>query len=299
MQKVLLFFLSFILISSIQTTRKDTFMSEVKNGYAQYEVLMDSDNDDYSICIIRGINKNRSSFGVYFKSACKDEYYVTVQDGSSGTRFKTDKNDEVYYPAISYSVNLLISIYDCDNKLIEEVTVKTISQATFTGEVGANQGISFNSPKGVGGVSQPFIIVYMVGAGIIALCAIIIILLKVNHKGMFNEDSRKEGIADFKELEETYVNSELHEEEDLFRVEEEPAEEASQVYERTRDYEDEIDETRPSVKSVLEARGFRTDYANMSVEEKNKVMVELMMAREQKVINNDEYQHEIIELWKK
>ena len=99
----------------------------------------------------------------------------------------------------------------------------------------------------------------------------------------------------------TYVNEELDEEEDIYDVKLEDAEDTShnQVYERTRDYDDEIDDNRPSVKSILSSRGFNTNYPDMSVEDKNKVMVELMMMREQKVINNDEYQHEIVDLWKK
>lgn len=298
MRKILTLFLGFLLLSSIQTTKKDNFLNEVKNGYAQYEVVCDVANDNYSVCVVRGVNKNQESIGIYFYSECKDEYYFTLSGGTEEYAFKVDSNGEVYYPAMTYSSNLEARVYNCDEELIESYTIKTINKATFVGTAGGNQGVNFTSPKSLGGANKTYVVIYIVGIGIIAMSAIIIIILKVSHKGMFNEQTRKEGIVEFKHLEETYVNDELHEEssfeEDLY-AKEEPI----KVYERTRDYDDELDSARPSVKSLLEGRGYRTEYDVMNVEEKNKVMVELMMMREQKVINNDEYQHEIIELWKK
>ena len=301
MRNVLMLILSFLLISSVQTTRKDTFVNEIKNGYALYEIIEDEENEEYSIVVARGINKGQNSLGLYFYSVCKDEYYCSISDGTNEYKITSDKNDEVYYPAISYASALEIKIYNCDDELKIVIKVAPINQSTFVGEAGGNNGVEFSAPKGIGRANQSYVLIYMIGIGIIVICAIIIIILKASKRGMFNDDARKEGITNFKELEEHYVNSDLHEDE--FAVDNNEyvndVEEQVQVYERTRDYDDDIDTNRPSVKSILEQRGFETNYAILSVEDKNKVMVELMMMREQKVINNDEYQHEIVELWKK
>ncbi|MBP5551074.1 MAG: hypothetical protein J6X93_03335 [Bacilli bacterium] len=299
MKNILILFLSFFLLTTIQTTNKDKFLSEVKNGYKNYEVLTDIDDDNYTLCVVRGVNKNKASLGIYFHSVCDGEYVCIINDGSSEKELSLDKNKEAYYPAMSYTINLAVNIYNCDDELVQSVKVNRITVASFAGEAGNNAGINFSGPGRI--VSQGFVLVYIVGIGIIVICAIIIILLKVNKKGMFNDDTRKEGLEELHHLEQTYVNTEFSEEDEYSIPKEDYQEDISheQVYERTRDYDDEIDENRPSVKSVLNSRGFNTDYLNMSVEDKNKVMVELMMMREQGIINNDEYQHEIVDLWKK
>ena len=298
MNKILMLFLSFFLLTTIQTTSRDKFLAEVKNGYKAYEVVSNHDGDDYVLCVVRGVNKNKASVGLYFHSVCEDEYYCTINEESHEYKIDPDKNKEVYYPAMSYTVNLTINVYNCDKELVDTVLVNRLYVASFVGEEGGNAGIGFKGLEN--NLPHSFIAIYIIGIGIIALSAIVIIIFKVNKKGMFSEDARKEGLEDLHHLEETYVNEELNEE-DIYDVSNEEKEDTSheQVYKRTRDYDEDLEEDRPSVKSVLTERGFNTDYANMSVEDKNKVMVELMMMREQRIINNDEYQREIIELWKK
>ena len=298
MNKILMLFLSFFLLTTIQTTSRDKFLAEVKNGYKAYEVVSNHDGDDYVLCVVRGVNKNKASVGLYFHSVCEDEYYCTISEESHEYKIDPDKNKEVYYPAMSYTVNLTINVYNCDKELVDTVLVNRLYVASFVGEEGGNAGIGFKGLKN--NLPHSFIAIYIIGIGIIALSAIVIIIFKINKKGMFSEDARKEGLEDLHHLEETYVNEELNDE-DIYDVSSEEKEDTSheQVYERTRDYDEELEEDRPSVKSVLTERGFNTDYTNMSVEDKNKVMVELMMMREQRIINNDEYQREIIELWKK
>lgn len=298
MNKILMLFLSFFLLTTIQTTNKDKFLAEVKNGYKAYEVIVNQDDDNYALCVVRGVNKDKASMGVYFHSACEDEYVCVIYDGTNEKELALDKNKELYYPAMSYTINLSVNVYNCDDELVQSVMVNRINVASFVGEAGNNAGISF---KGAGdNLPHSFIAIYIIGIGIIAISAIIIIIFKINKKGMFSDDARKEGLEDLHHLEETYVNEEL-DEEDIYDVSREEKEDTSheQVYKRVRDYDEDLEENRPSVKSVLNARGFNTNYQEMSVEDKNKVMVELMMMREQRVINNDEYQLEIIELWKK
>lgn len=299
MRKILMLFLSFFMLTTIQTTTRDRFINEVKNGYKSYQILNDYDGEDYVLCVVRGVNKSKASFGIYFYSVCEGEYYCTIDDSSTSFTLKPDSNKEVYYPAMSYSSGLIVRVYNCDKELIQNVMIDKIYASSFVGTEGGNLGINFNSPKEQ--ISYGFILVYVIGAAVIALCAIIIIIFKISKKGMFSDEARRAGIEDLHELEETYVNEELDEEDDIYDVKLEDAEDTShnQVYERTRDYDEEIDDNRPSVKSILSSRGFNTNYPDMSVEDKNKVMVELMMMREQKVINNDEYQHEIVDLWKK
>ena len=297
MNKILMLFLSFFLLTTIQTTSKDKFLSEVKNGYKAYEVVSNHDGDDYILCVVRGVNRNKASVGLYFYSVCEDEYYCTINEEAHEYKIDPDKNKEVYYPAMSYTVNLTINVYNCDKELVDTVLVNRLYVASFVGEEGGNAGIGFKGLEN--NLPHSFIAIYIIGIGVIALSAIVIIIFKVNKKGMFSEDARKEGLEDLHHLEETYVNEELNDD-DIYDVQEEREDTShEQVYERTRDYDEDLEEDRPSVKSVLTERGFNTDYTNMSVEDKNKVMVELMMMREQRIINNDEYQREIIELWKK
>lgn len=300
MRNVLMLVLSFFLLSNIQTTRKDAFFEEVKKGYSSYEIVENEENEDYILGVVRGINKNRASLGIYFYSICEDEYYLTVADNTNEYKFKTNDAKEINNPAITFSSNLTIKVYNCDDELIHSLTVQMVRAATFTGTQGEGKGISFSSPNQVGGLSKSLIVFYIIGIGIIALSAIIIILLKINKRGMFDDEKRKEGIDDFKAFEHQYVNEQIHNEEDnVYDIPSDDynVEETEQVYERSRDYDDE-DIVR-DVKGILKQRGLNTLYEGMSVEEKNKVMVELMMMREQSIITNEEYQHEIIDLWKK
>lgn len=301
MHKLMMLVLSFTLLTTIAFTNKDSFMNEIQKGYAFYEVVSDVETDDYSICIVRGVNKNKSSMGVFFNSACEDEYYCVIYDGSKEYKLSAKENGDVYYPAISYSIDLEVKIYDCDNNLYFRKVVQKVNTKTFSGTAGANKGIIFNSPKNFGGISSSLVIFYIIAISVIGLCAIIIIIFKVSKRGMFDEQKRSEVARELKALEDEYVNKDLHQEDNIYNVNETDykEEKTEEVYEKNHYYDDELDEARPDVKLILKSRGFNTDYANMEVEDKNRVMVELMMMREQLVINNEEYQHEIIELWKK
>lgn len=293
MRKLLIVFLGLLFLSTPQLAPIDNFVYKIKEAYIKYEIVKQEENDSYAICIVRGINKNKSCFGVYFKSDSKDEYYCCVSDDKYTYTFKTSSSDTVEELAIQFDKNVNVKIYDCDENLEDNILVKYVTESTFNGLEGNGNGASVSKLRNLN-TSSGVMIFYVIGIGIIALCAIIIIILKLTKRGLFNDQKRTEDINNYVRFADDYVNEELHE------VEEATEEiEPVQVYERTRDYDYEEDESRPSVKSLLEERGFNSNYQMMDVEEKNKVMVELMMMREQKVINNDEYQHEIVELWKK
>ena len=118
MKNIIIVFLSFFLLTAIQTTTKDKFLSEVKNGYKAYEVLVDIDDDNYALCVVRGVNNNKASMGVYFHSACEGEYICVINDDTKETKLPLDKNKDVYYPAMSYTLSLAVNIYNCDDELV-------------------------------------------------------------------------------------------------------------------------------------------------------------------------------------
>ena len=66
-----------------------------------------------------------------------------------------------------------------------------------------------------------------------------------------------------------------------------------EVYTKVRDYEDECRD----ISLILQEKGFNTNYKELSMDEKNKVMLELMRMKDFKEITSEEYRSEVIKLW--
>ena len=71
---------------------------------------------------------------------------------------------------------------------------------------------------------------------------------------------------------------------------------------RSIDIANEMNFTKPSVSIAmknLREKGYITNYASLSEEEKNRVMLELIKLKNEKRISQDRYYEETGELWKK
>ena len=74
--------------------------------------------------------------------------------------------------------------------------------------------------------------------------------------------------------------------------------EVKEVYEK-RAYYDNDEDNNVSVKDILKENNYRTDYNNMTEEEKNKVMLFLMKLRYENKITEEQYKEEANRLWRK
>ena len=113
----------------------------------------------------------------------------------------------------------------------------------------------------------------------------LILIFYLKRKGIFRKDKINENVINMRELlkEDTKDHIETNE---YFKKEE-------------KDTTEEKVEEVVDIKAYLREKGYITNYASLSEEEKNRVMLELIKLKNEKRISQDRYYEETGELWKK
>lgn len=140
---------------------------------------------------------------------------------------------------------------------------------------------------------------------VIIICAgISLLFLIINIIKLIIRNKKERNTSDFKfsEFIEKEISEEKLEEIDISRIkyfeEKKEKEEPKEVYTK-QDKHVQDEESGFSVKEYLSSKGFNLDYSSLNDEEKNKIMLELMMLKDNHKITQDEYLMETYELWKK
>ena len=122
-------------------------------------------------------------------------------------------------------------------------------------------------------------------AAVIVLTGSLILIFYLKRKGIFRKDKINENVINMRELlkEDTKDHIETNE---YFKKEE-------------KDTTEEKVEEVVDIKAYLREKGYITNYASLSEEEKNRVMLELIKLKNEKRISQDRYYEETGELWKK
>ena len=138
------------------------------------------------------------------------------------------------------------------------------------------------------------------------LCALVIFIYYKRRQGLFNQEIRSQNVFNFREFissnfEVPGTSSQSYEETDFEVIEEDDEEETSSSFfdEHYSWAREEEERTDFDINSYLQDKGFITDYSILSEEEKNLIMLELMLLRDKKQITRDEYLEETAKLWKK
>jgi hypothetical protein len=288
-----------------------SFDEQVKAGYSDYTILYDEQKNDFSLKIIQGINSGKVTYGVMFFSEQAKSHELIIEVNDLAYRIPSNDRGDYLAPAITLKEDVTIKVID-DNKTVRYSRV--INQMT-TEAFKANHTNRFNGDgTGIDAISikrnfnmSSLNVLYIIFGGVVIIFGLIILILLITKKGMFNRDKRVHGVITMQEYARSFEASMVHEEEPLNvdhdfiirnvdnDVEEEP--QIVNMYPFQREYDD--DDDAEDVSEMLRSKGYKTDYETATEEEKNDIMLELMKLRDFRDITKNQYQQEVIKLWKK
>lgn len=284
----------------------ETFNNEIEKGYESYRVITDYDNNYYHLKIVQGINNDEVNLGIYFynHNSRADLHTLQIVKNNRKYSLETNRRNDINIPAIAADDDIIINIYDAKGTLrgssiiIKEINTEEFINLNVDVDQGLNQGIAISTLKRNRLKLSVSVIIMILFLSIIVIFGVIILILFFTKKGMFSEKRRMENVFNFKEFINTLPREENFNSDDEIRLDESEYEEVKPVYERQRDYyEDEEDEV--DITQLLKSKGYNVDYQNASEAEKNDIMLELMKLRDFKDITYEQYQNEVIKLWRK
>lgn len=292
MVKLLLTFLISIvpLATAPANENYEQFMNEVDAGYEYYECIENTNNDSYSITIIKGIYNGYPCYGINFTSIEENKYHLSIYIDGGYYRLEKSERSESGLAIIASSKIYVDLVNEDNNKMnLSELNIFTTTQFEIEMEenenkiiTGQGKGRTFTSltyePQSYD-FTKKFITVLLI---IIGSTLSLLLILFIFKKGLFNKAKRSENIINMRNV--------------LF---EETKDNPNNDYIQEVPMPEEKTETISDVKAYLLEKGFITNYNILSEEEKNRVMIELIKLKNEKKITEDKYYEETYELWKK
>lgn len=297
-----------LLLNSDEKLNK--FYEDVNNSYNVYEKYITYSTSNYSLAIVRGECNNKLTYGIYFYSEDSGDYSIKFFNEDTQYGLKTDNRGDTYSVAINRPKgDTIIKVFlgDKEQSLPFSVVLTDFSIEELNNTInGLNQGSNVDKLfKGYTSVGNIYMIIC---GGVIAVCAIVIIVYYIKKKGMFDKDIRSKDVFNIKEFLEKNIEEEYREEVSVQKIidlddnnyNEEKPEEVKSVYDKLKDdnfYSNEA--SGFPLEDYLKDKGFILDYSLIDDEEKNKIMLELINLKDSHKITNDEYLEEVYKLWKK
>jgi len=283
---------------SVKEELFSSFMEEVHEGYSVYEEVVNEHNSNnyYSVKVIRGIYNDVPCYGIAFYSENAGEYEIAIEKDDTLYKFKQNDRKDGYAVSVKADSMIKIHIFDKEgrkqdftgeSKLLKFDKDDIIENDNYA--EGLNNGKAFTNLD-LYTSKVPFMYAFIYSLIIlIVICGIVISIIAIRRKGMFNKKVRSEGVVDIASL----INEAKEKEEvnlwDGYKPEKEEI-----IIEAV---EEEIEYI--NLQEYLISKGYLTDYSLMSEDEKNNLMIELMMLKNSKKISEDMYYEETYKLWKK
>ena len=303
-------FILFLLLATLLPYQEgmQKFTNEISEGYEEYIVLYgkteeEATNSYYTLKIVKGINDNQVTYGFYLYNDQSRSHTVVITANGKNYYPKTDSRGDYYYPAIELKTDNTLQVYDENDKVRYEVTIVQESKESFLGRdlliLGNNQGIEVTQLSGLQKISLVSLLQIIFGS-FVFLFGIVLLIMFVSKKGLFNKEKRQENVFDFN----AFIN-EINSQKPII-IEDEPLRDDdddvpldAQIpvnnYPNIREYEDEEDD----ISDLIIRAGFSTDYMHMTEEKKDEIMLYLMRIRDEGKITSEQYRQEVIKLWKK
>lgn len=298
----------FILLSSIipiSSTvideEKSEFLNQCHEGYNSYALIESEETEKYILNIVIGEIDYEIGYSIFFYSQNPKEYEIVFTNNNKSYNLKQNSRGDIIVHNLQLDNDYVLNIQN-NNITTNSKEINNIDYDTYLNLYGImivhgnNMGLEKNILMKVINFSSNTILC-IIFATIIIVSIIILLVLYVNKKGLFNEDKMKEEFIEEHQIKSTiedYIknnpqNNEIEAEE--IEVVEETQ---NEVYTKNQRYEDE--EPR-DVSLLLNQKGFNTNYNELNTDEKNTIMVELMKMKNFQEITEEEYRAEIIKLW--
>ncbi|MCI5939230.1 MAG: hypothetical protein MRZ17_04880 [Acholeplasmataceae bacterium] len=304
MKIIFAFLFTFLISLGTLQEKVDNFNTSCSNAYELYLVDKEIDNDLMYLNITLGIYDNQAGYSICFLSGDAGRYTARIKVHVSDNTYKLpqdDRGDSLLYFVVADTASTLqiylgetcIASYDLPQVSVDSLRLNENLKS------GNNQGFT---EWGLSHQKTPKLtfILSIVFSCIIVLSIVVILVLALTKKGIFNKANRieqaKTGMNystmnnEVEVVEETTITPSAPEEP---KANADTHEEPKEVYKKIHDYEND----GRDVSQILMNKGFNVNYKELSMEDKNKVMLELMRMKDFKEITNDEYRSEVIKLW--
>lgn len=307
MKTILTLILTFLISLGTLEDKAKEFNETCQEGYNTYVTYQTIDNEAYYLNIQLGEVNGNIGYSICFLSGEANKYEIKyISKGKIQEFTKDDRGDTIVY-FVQINEKVQVGIYYNDNltKTIDlNNIVKTDYEANYgsTYQSGNNQG--FKESNKYSNTTPLTFVLSIVFSVIIVISIVIIIILSITKKGWFNQEARAQNAFnasnnivspnEVEVIEETREDQQEEKVEPTYEDSKESVdEEPKEVYHRTHYYDDE----ERDISKILQDKGFNTNYKDLSMDEKNKVMLELMRMKDFKEITNEEYRSEVIKLW--
>lgn len=280
---------------------KNEFLSQCQEGYNSYVLIESEETEKYILNIVIGEIDNEIGYSIFFYSQNPKEYEIVFINNNKSYNLKQNSRGDIIVHNLQldndYILNIQTNNITTNSKEINNINYEAYLNLYSTIiNNGNNRGLEKNTLIKINNFSLT-IILCMIFATIIIVSIIVILVLYVNKKGLFNEDKMNEEFAEEHQIKSTiedYINN-IPKNNEIEAEEVEVVEETqNEVYTKNERYED--DEPR-DISLLLSQKGFNTNYQELTTEEKNMIMVELMKMKNFQEITEEEYHAEIIKLW--
>ena len=288
---ILIILLSFC--TNIYKTEQTEFFQKCHDGYNTYVIQLQEEKSSYELCVVIGEYNSIVSYSILFNPSEVKEYKLLLKDLNYNRQYNIDTDGYggfVIYNFVSPR-DLLIEI-QTRGKTTYSYELEMINLEQYTNQYkdqsikGNNLGMELVKLNSTNKFTTITSIVFVC---IILLSIIIILITYALKKGKFNPEQRN---IEFEE--EHKFRDQIRE---YFKEEEIIEVEAEEIKEQKKEFRIQEEFEERDISILLQNKGFNVDYRNLSVDQKNLVMLELMKMRDTKEITDEEYKSETIKLW--
>lgn len=283
----------------------DEFINNSKDIYDNYYEFTNIKTDKYVYSVVLGIYQGNKYFDVFLYEYDSINHAVRVNIGSD--EYNVKSIDDRYYSA--HGIQFIgkeetkVYMFNGSSKKNANILPTDFSNLAFENGNGNGPVLTYLDP--ISPASKGLITIILVslivifgaicGIGILYVCKVGKFKVPVKKRAEVSDDVIEIGVVT--DSDPVITN----------------AEEISSVYPNQNPYQnshaennnsDSVEENEDEVKEVdIEAllllKGYKTDYNLMSEEEKNECMVYFMILRRTGQISSEQYQKEVVKLWKK
>ena len=307
MIKLLIAMFALFLLTPVEQTTQE-FLDTVDKAYEIY-TLETSSNSEYQVVIVKGVVDGKCTYGLAFTSHEAKKYSLGFEIDEKEYEAKANSRGDYTITAFDFKDYdaITVHVYNKSGKEMSTSWDNRLEKFSKDDLVDYNTGENKGTALTKLTLQSNGLFEYMLifSGGIIVVCGIVMIYLFVNKKGFFSKQKRKEGVFDMKE----YITKSLDDldnnqdyVDDYLETVEIKAEslESAEVYSNHKkdEYQDLESIEEINISAYLISKGYTKKYPDMSTDEKNQVMLELMKLRDNKQITNNQYLEETYRLWK-
>ncbi len=311
-------------IFNLNNIIEDNFIDEVEVAYEEYALIEEYSNVYYNIQLYAGKINGKVYYGLRFHNEIPNEYKIRIRINNKEHEFKRTPRGDFAAVGLNLkkSKEFSIMVYNKNNIYqqghLRFKDIKVINSEEFASlsniKTGQGEGVSLTNLHLTRSLALK-VIIYITLFSIFTICIVVILWYYKLKKGLFNEDIKSNNVFNFKKfIEEEFndvednVKDEFDLDESIFELDENDYSEV--VEENTTQTNNQInsayiwsryeeEKSHFDLKEHFKSKGLNYNYNLLSEDDKNKIMLELIYLKDNKIITQDDYLNEVGKLWKK